>query len=230
MKEITEHLYELQDSAYRDFQAKLIPNVDRERIIGVRMPALRAYAKQLAKEPYVYDFLKELPHAYYEENNLHAALLGILFRDLDTYLSWLEPFVPMIDNWATCDMLSPKVFRKDLNKVYGKVQEWIASGQTYTVRLAVVTLLQFYLDDAFSVEHLDLAAGVQSEEYYVKMAVAWYFSIALVKQYDATIGYFTNPVLEPWTHNKALQKARESLRIDEERKAYLNTLKVKKQK
>lgn len=217
----------MQDEEYRKFHAKLMPNIDPERIIGVRTPALRKYAKEIAKEPVVWDFLEELPHTYYEENNLHGALLSLCYKNLDDYLEKLERFLPYIDNWATCDMMSPKVFRKDLSKVYGKVQGWIQSSRTYTIRFAVVTLLQFFLDDAFLPEHLELVASVHSEEYYVKMAVAWYFSIALVKQYDTAIGYFTTPVLEIWTHNKALQKATESLRIDKERKSYLKSLKIK---
>lgn len=227
MEEIRKELFALQDQDYRAFQAKLIPQIPIETIIGVRTPALRKYAKEAANLPGVLDFLQELPHTYYEENNLHAALLSILYRDLDSYLAQLDRFLPFVDNWAVCDMISPKIFKKDLPFVYVKIKEWLKSGQTYTIRFGVVTLLSYYLDEAFLPEMLRLVADVKSEEYYVKMAAAWYFSIALVKQYDAALPYFTEPVLEPWTHNKAIQKAVESCRIDRETKEYLKSLKMK---
>ncbi len=241
MEEIRQGLFALQDEKYRQFHSKLMPETDPECIIGVRMPALRQYAKELAgrggirkdgkpEDETIRNFLAELPHHYYEENNLHGALLTFLYRDLEEFLKNLEIFLPYIDNWATCDMISPKIFRRDLPRVHGKIREWLKSDHTYTVRFGLVTLLEFFLDDGvFEPEMLDLAAGVLSEEYYVKMAVAWYFSIALVKQYEATIPYFTSdsPVLDPWIHNKALQKAVESRRISDETKAYLKTLKVK---
>lgn len=228
MEEITKGLFALQDETYRAFHSKLMPEISYERIIGVRTLQLRKYAREVAKMPYAQDFLEELPHFYYEENNLHGALLAYFYGDVEEYLNQLEKFLPYVDNWATCDMMSPKVFQKNLPLVYEKVKEWLKSGQTYTMRFGIVTLLGFFLDDAFEPEMLTLVAGVRSEEYYVKMAVAWYFSIALVKQYDAAITFFTEPVLEPWTHNKALQKATESLRIDKQTKDYLKSLKIKK--
>lgn len=224
--DITKDLFELQDLEYRDFHAKLMPNIPKEQIIGVRTPALRAYAKKIAKLPEAKEFIKVLPHAYYEENNLHSALLSLLYRDVEELLEQVEIFLPYVDNWATCDMMSPKAFKKDLPLVYERIKEWIKSDHTYTVRFGVVTLLGFYLDDAFEPEMLDLVAGIKSEEYYVNMAIAWYFSIALVKQYDTTIPYFTTPVLEPWVHNKAIQKAVESLRIGPATKDYLRSLKI----
>lgn len=230
MEQITKDLFALQDEAYRSFHAKLIPEIPYDTIIGVRTPALRKYAKEAAKLPEVHAFLEELPHTYYEENNLHGALLSILYRDLNDYLVQLEKFLPYIDNWATCDMMSPKVFQKNLPLVYEKIKQWLKSGHTYTVRFGIVTLLGYYLEEAFEPEMLRLVADVRSEEYYVKMAVAWYFSIALVKQYDRTIPYFQKPILEPWTHNKALQKAVESYRIDSETKEYLKSLKLKTRK
>lgn len=230
MKEITEELFTLRDEDYRAFHAKLISQVPYEKIIGVRTPALRKYAKEAAKLPCIFDFLKELPHTYYEENNLHAALLSLLYRDLDSYLTELERFLPFVDNWAVCDMISPKIFKKDLQAVYEKIKEWLKSEHTYTVRFGIVTLLSYYLDEAFLPEMLRLVADVRSDEYYIKMAVAWYFSIALVKQYDVTLPCFTEPVLEPWTHNKAIQKAVESYRIDPDTKQYLRSLKVKNTK
>lgn len=230
LQAITKGLFELRDESYRDFHAGLIPNVAPDRIIGVRTPELRKYAKKVAKEPCAEVFLRELPHTYYEENNLHGELLMLLYRELPEFLEHLEVFLPYVDNWATCDLLSPKVFKKDLPLVYEHVKQWLASGQTYTVRFGIVTLLSFFLDEAFDPKMLQLVADVRSQEYYVRMAVAWYFSIALIKQYDAAIPYFTSPVLDVWTHNKAIRKARESYRIDAEKKAYLNTLRLCKSK
>lgn len=228
-RRITEGLFQLQDKNYRMFHAKLIPNISIEKIIGVRTPALRKYAKDTVKLPEVKMFLHELPHTYYEENNLHGEYLGLCYqKDIETYLIELERFLPYVDNWATCDMLSPKIFKKHLSRVYEKVKKWLKSEHTYIVRFAIVTLLGYYLDDAFEPEMLHLVASVESEEYYVKMAVAWYFSIALIKQYDAAIIYLLEAQLEPWVHNKAIQKAVESRRISPERKNYLRSLKIGK--
>lgn len=227
MDKIKKQLFELQDLEYRDFHAKLMPNIDKEKIIGVRTPVLRKLAKQIAKEDYVIEFLNKLPHQYYEENNLHSALISILFKDMEALLKEVERFLPFIDNWATCDMMSPKGFKKDLDLVYLHVKKWLKSKETYTVRFGIVTLLQFYLDDAFDKKYLDDVAKVKSEEYYINMAIAWYFSVALVKQYDAAISYFEKQVLEKWAHNKAIQKGIESYRIPQERKEYLRCLKVK---
>lgn len=225
IREITEGLFALQDPEYRDFHSRLIPDVPKERIIGVRTPALRKYAKKVAGAPACEAFLEALPHEYYEENNLHGALLAIKYKDIDTYIEKLEEFLPYVDNWATCDMMGAKIFEKNLPLVHRRVEGWIESPLTYTVRFGVVTLLGYFLDEAFDEGDLALVAGIPSDEYYVKMAVAWYFSIALVKQYDSAIGYFTERHLDTWTHNKALQKARESLRIDARTKEYLKSLK-----
>ena len=226
MEKITKELWALRDESYFEFHKKLIPTIPEDRIMGVRTPLLRSYAKKVAKYPEVYDFLQELPHAYYEENNLHGALLGLLYKDVEIYLQELEKFLPYVDNWATCDMMGPKVFKKNLPLVYEHVKKWIASGDTYTVRFGVVTLLGYFLDDAFKPEMLDLVASIRSEEYYIKMAMAWYFSMALVKQYDATIPYLQKQVMPAWEHNKAIQKAIESYQIDKETKNYLRSLKV----
>lgn len=228
MEQITRDLFELQDEEYRKFHAKLMPTIDFDKIIGVRTPQLRKYAKQVSKEPYAKNFLKELPHTYYEENNLHSALINLLYKDLEELLEKVEEFLPYVDNWATCDMMSPKLFKKNLPLVYERVKKWIKSENTYTVRFGVVTLLGYFLDDVFEPEMLELVAGIKSEEYYINMAIAWYFSIALVKQYETTIPYFTTPKLDKWTHNKAIQKAIESRRISDETKDYLRTLKIKK--
>ena len=227
-KTITDGLFALKDENYRRFHAKLIPDIPIDNIIGVRTPVLRKYAKEVAKLPETNIFLESLPHIYYEENNLHGALLSLLYpKDIIAFMEQLERFLPYVDNWATCDMLSPKIFKKHLSYVYERVQKWLQSDAVYTIRFGIVTLLGFYLDDAFEPEMLQLVANVRSEEYYVNMAVAWYFSMALVKQYDATLPYIQNRVLEPWTHNKSIQKAIESRRIPQETKAYLRGLKIR---
>ena len=227
-KTITDGLFALKDENYRRFHAKLIPDIPIDNIIGVRTPVLRKYAKEVAKLPETNIFLESLPHIYYEENNLHGALLSLLYpKDIIAFMEQLERFLPYVDNWATCDMLSPKIFKKHLSYVYERVQKWLQSDAVYTIRFGIVTLLGFYLDDAFEPEMLQLVAHVRSEEYYVNMAVAWYFSMALVKQYDATLPYIQNRVLEPWKHNKSIQKAIESRRIPQETKAYLRGLKIR---
>lgn len=227
-KTITDGLFALKDENYRRFHAKLIPDIPIDNIIGVRTPVLRKYAKEVAKLQEANIFLESLPHIYYEENNLHGALLSLLYpKDIIAFMEQLERFLPYVDNWATCDMLSPKIFKKHLPYVYERVQKWLQSDAVYTIRFGIVTLLGFYLDDAFEPEMLQLVANVRSEEYYVNMAVAWYFSMALVKQYDATLPYIQNRVLEPWTHNKSIQKAIESRRIPQETKAYLRGLKIR---
>lgn len=227
-KTITDGLFALKDENYRRFHAKLIPDIPIDNIIGVRTPVLRKYAKEVAKLPEANIFLESLPHSYYEENNLHGALLSLLYpKDIIAFMEQLERFLPYVDNWATCDMLSPKIFKKHLPYVYERVQKWLQSDAVYTIRFGIVTLLGFYLDNAFEPEMLQLVANVRSEEYHVNMAVAWYFSMALVKQYDATLPYIQNRVLEPWTHNKSIQKAIESRRIPQETKAYLRGLKIR---
>lgn len=227
-KTIKDGLFALKDENYRRFHAKLIPDIPIDNIIGVRTPVLRKYAKEVAKLTEANIFLESLPHIYYEENNLHGALLSLLYpKDIIAFMEQLERFLPYVDNWATCDMLSPKIFKKHLPYVYERVQKWLQSDAVYTIRFGIVTLLGFYLDDAFEPEMLQLVANVRSEEYYVNMAVAWYFSMALVKQYDATLPYIQNRVLEPWTHNKSIQKAIESRRIPQETKAYLRGLKIR---
>ncbi len=225
-KRITEKLFSMQDIAYRDFHAKLIPTVDKERVIGVRTPQLRKFAKEFFKDRDAAEFLELLPHKYYEENNLHAFLIEQV-KDYRTAMQLTENFLPYVDNWATCDCFSPKVFKKNPQEVYEKCKLWIVSPQTYTVRYAIVTLLANYLDSEFKEEMLDLVASVRSDEYYINMAIAWYFSMALVKQYDAALPYIREQKMEKWVHNKAIQKSVESYRIDAETKAYLKTLKIK---
>lgn len=223
MTEIQKLLFDRQDLTYRDFQSRLMPTVDPETVIGVRMPALRKLAKELAGTQPAEDFLRQLPHRYYEENNLHGLLLSAM-PDYDAVVAALEAFLPHVDNWATCDLLSPKVFRKHPSELPGQIRRWVADPHPYTVRFGLGMLLSFYLDEAFRPEYLDLAAGVRREEYYVKMMVAWYFATALAKQYAAALPYVEERRLDRWTHNKTIQQAVESYRITPEQKAYLRSL------
>jgi len=224
-EEIRKRLFELQDTEYRDFHAKLIPNIDKETVIGVRTPVLRKYAKEAAKYPGIGEFLAALPHGYYDENNLHGFLIESI-RDYERCLAETERFLPFVDNWATCDLMSPKVFGKHTEELLPVIRKWLASGRTYTVRYGINMLMRFYLDEKFRPEYLGLAADIRSEEYYVRMGVAWYFATALAKQYDTAVSYLENRRLDDWTHNKTIQKARESYRIPKERKEYLKSLKA----
>ena len=219
-------LFAMQDLPYRDFQCKLMPTVAAETVIGVRTPELRKFARAFAKTPEAADFLAILPHQYYEENNLHGFLIESM-KDFDRAIAALDAFLPYVDNWATCDLMRPKVFRKHLPELLGPIRRWLASGETYTVRFGMEMLMAFYLDEAFRPDYLNWVAGVESGEYYVNMMAAWYFATALAKQYDAALPYIQERRLAPWTHNKAIQKAIESYRITDDRKAYLRTLKIK---
>ena len=228
--ELRAALFAMQDENYRDFHAKLIPNVDKETIIGVRVPRMRAYAKTLWKQApeTARAFLEVIPHKYYEENCLHGLLIGVLSETADEALRLIDCFLPYIDNWATCDMLPPKIFASDLARVRETVLPWLASEETYRVRFAIVTLLTFFLEEeTFAQTDLARLAAIHSEEYYVNMAIAWYYSFALIKQYERTIGLFEARTLTPWVQNKSIQKAIESYRIAPETKAYLRTLKIK---
>ena len=224
MQSITEQLFSLQDIQYRQFHSKLMPTVAPEVIIGVRTPELRRLAKKLAKTPEAEEFLHELPHQYYEENNFHGFLIEEV-KDFDACIDELNKFLPYVDNWATCDMMSPKVVKKDLKKLYEWIKVWVDSKETYTVRFGVNMLMKYYLDEAFLPEYPELVASIQSEEYNVKMVAAWYFATALAKQYEQIVPYLTEERLDVWIHNKTIQKAIESYRITKEQKAYLRTIK-----
>ena len=223
---IRKQLFELQDLKYRNFNSSLIPTVDKETVIGVRTPQLRKLAKELSKDPDIGVFLRTLPHKYYEENNLHGLIIEGM-KDYDKCIAEMELFLPYIDNWATCDIISPKVFKKHLHELLDEIKVWIGSDHTYTIRFGIKMLMSFYLDDRFKPECPEMVAGVKSEEYYVNMMIAWYFATALAKQYDAVIPFIEGKRLDKWTHNKAIQKSVESYRITPEQKAYLKTLKVK---
>lgn len=223
---IKEELFEMQDLEYREFHAKLMPTVDKECVIGVRVPVLRKYAKKLAKEPQIGEFLEELPHQYYEENNVHAFVIEQT-KEYEKCLEQVELFLPYIDNWATCDMLSPKVLGKHTKELLEVIKKWIASEQTYTIRFGIGMLMRFYLDEKFDDAYPAMVAHVKSEEYYVNMMIAWYFATALAKQYEAVLPYLTEHKLDLWIHNKTIQKACESYRITKEQKEFLRTLKIK---
>lgn len=226
---IREELFSLQDKKYREFQAKLIPTVDPETVIGVRTPQLRKLAKHLYKETDPAEleaFLKELPHKYFDENQLHAFLISEE-KDYDRCVAQVNAFLPYIDNWATCDQLSPKVFKKHRGELLSHIREWISSDSTYTIRFGIGMLMQHYLDDNFEPAYPEMVAQVRSEEYYVNMMIAWYFATALAKQYETAVTYIEGQKLDVWTHNKAIQKARESYRITPAQKEYIKTLKRK---
>lgn len=220
-----ELLFQLQDKGYRDFQSKLIPTIPVETIIGVRIPSIRKLAKEYGKDPESVEFLKQLPHTYYDENILHALLVAEI-TDYKVCVKEVERFLPYVDNWAVCDIFSPRVFRKNRDRLIDKIKEWSASAHPYTCRFGMEMLMIHFLDEDFRVEYLEIPAAVHSEEYYVNMMIAWFYATALAKQWDAAVGYIEKKCLDPWTHNKTIQKARESYRITREQKEYLKTLKV----
>ena len=225
MTEIQRRLFALQDEGYRDFHAALMPTVDKGLVIGVRSPALRALAKELKGTELAAAFMDELPHRYYEENNLHAALIGHI-RDFEPCLAAVERFLPWVDNWATCDMMNPKALAKDKAALLERIRLWLQSSHTYTVRFGMEMLMNHFLEEDFREEYLALVASVQSEEYYIRMMQAWYFATALAKQYEAAVKVLEQRKLGTWVHNKTIQKARESFRVGEEEKIYLKSLKV----
>ena len=225
MTEIQQRLFALQDAGYRDFHAALMPTVDKALVIGVRMPALRALAKELKGTEPAADFMAQLPHKYYEENNLHAALIGHI-RDFQPCLTALERFLPYVDNWATCDMMNPRALAKDKAALLERIRLWLQSSHTYTVRFGMEMLMNHFLEEDFREEYPALVASVRSEEYYVRMMQAWYFATALAKQYEAAVTYLEQRRLGAWVHNKTIQKARESFRVSQEQKEYLKSLKV----
>ena len=255
--EIRKELMELQDLKFRDFHRKLIPTVDPDQVIGVRTPELRRMAKQWAKREEVRDFLNDLPHSFFDENQLHAFLISEI-KDYALCMEETERFLPYIDNWATCDQLSPKVFKQHKEELLVKIKGWIGAEQsravanhdsqgaetdcegtdsaserserTFTIRFGVRMLMDHFLDEAFDLSGPEMVAKIRSDEYYVNMMIAWYFATALAKQYDAILPFLEEKRLDPWTHNKAIQKAVESYRITDNQKKYLKTLKIKTRK
>ncbi len=226
MTEVQKRLFELRDEKYAAFQAKLTPGIPEEKMIGVRIPLLRSFAKEFAKEPAAAAFLQVLPHQYYDEDMLHCLLISHM-KDYDACVMEIERFLSFVNNWAVCDIMSPKVLKKRLPETLDRIVKWAASGETYTCRFGVEMLMSFYLDEHFKPEYLEIPAVIQSEEYYVNMMLAWFFATALAKQWEATIPYLTENRLGDWVHNKTIQKAVESYRISDEQKTYLKTLRRK---
>ena len=230
-KEIRKMLFNMQDKEYRDFQAKLIPDPEGEpmtsSMIGVRTPELRSMAKALAKEPGIDEFLLDLPHPYFDENQLHAFIISET-RDYGKCMEQVIAFLPYVDNWATCDQMNPKVFGKKNNReaLLKQVKIWLGSKKTYEVRFGIKMLMSHFLDEDFDPKYLQMVARIKSDEYYINMMIAWYFATALAKQYEAALPVIEAKKLSPWVHNKTIQKAVESYRITDEQKTYLRTLKI----
>lgn len=224
--DIHRELLKLQDTGYRDMQVTIIPTVDPGSIIGVRTPALRQLAKELSKRDDIAFFLNDLPHKFFEENQLHAFILSGM-KDAEECIRLVDQFLPYVDNWATCDQMSPKIFRKNKSLLLEYVEKWIKSGHTYVKRFAVGMLMEHFLDEDFKPSYLTKVSKIRSDEYYVNMMTAWYFATALAKQYEVALPYIEGQKLDRWTHNKAIQKAVESYRITPEQKEYLKTLRRK---
>ena len=226
MSIILDDLFKMQDKEYRNFQVKLIPSYNINSIIGVRTPKLKSYAKELIKNDNYLDFLDDLPHKYFDENQLHAFIISEL-KSYDECILYINKFLPYIDNWATCDQLSPKIFKKHTDKLLEQIKIWIKSNDTYTIRFGIGMLMKYYLDDNFKPEYLKWVSSIESNEYYVNMMIAWYFATALAKQYDEAIPYIKDNKLSIWVHNRTIQKAIESYRITDIQKEYLRSLKRK---
>lgn len=223
-EEMQRRLFELQDEKYRLFQAKLMPGVALERIIGVRTPELRKLAKELAKREEVEEFLQDLPHQYYDENNLHGFIISEC-KDYEKTVKYVDDILPYVDNWATCDLLSPKVFKKNRKQLEGEALRWLSSDKTYTVRFGIGMIMSHYLEEDYDSIWLERVALIRSEEYYINMMIAWFFATALAKQWEDTVKYLEQQRLDTWVHKKTIQKAVESYRITEEQKTYLRSLK-----
>lgn len=221
---IQKRLFELSDEKNADFSAKLTPGIDREKFLGVRIPASRKLAKEIIKENEHKDFLNSLPHKYYDENIMHSILISEI-KDYDECIKYVDEFLPYVDNWAVCDTMSPKAFKNKHERLMNDILRWVDSDQTYTIRFGLKILMAHFLDNDFKNEYLKIPAKIKSDEYYINMMIAWFYATALAKQWDSTIVYIENGVLDKWVHNKAIQKARESYRITAEQKEYLKSLK-----
>ncbi len=216
----------MADEKYRNFQSKLIPTVPKEKIIGIRTPILRKFAKDFSKTPEAEIFISSLPHEYYEENNLHAFLLELM-GDYSETAKRVTEFLPFVDNWATCDSMSPKIFGKHKKELLEEIEKWLSAKDTYSVRFGIKMLMEHFLGEDFSLEYPEAVAKIESKEYYIRMMQAWYFATALAKNYDSVLPFIEGRELEKWTHNKAIQKAAESYRITDEQKKYLRMFKIK---
>ena len=226
IQKVQQDLFTMQDLKYRDFHAKLMPTVDKDSVIGVRVPMLRAYAKKFGKTEEAKQFLKILPHQYYEENNLHGLLIDQM-KDYELCIEELIRFLPYINNWATCDILSVKAVKGHLDSYIKNIYQWLESDYTYTIRFGINMLMRYYLEEEFKIEYPEKVAAIRSEEYYVNMVRAWYFATALAKKYDQVLPFLEEQKMDVWTHNKTIQKAIESYRITPEQKEYLRTLKIR---
>jgi 3-methyladenine DNA glycosylase AlkD len=222
-KTVLDSLYAAQDVDYGDFSAKLIPNISRDCFIGVRTPQLREIAKDMVKSGQYKDFISCLPHKYFEENQLHAFIISQM-RDFNMAIKEIERFLPYVNNWATCDQMSPRVFKKNLVLLEKHVCKWIKSKDVYSVRFAIKTMMQYWLDNEFDTKYADMVANVKSDEYYINMMRAWYFATAAAKQFDAILPYFRHGKLDEWTRLRAIQKSCESFRVSDKNKEILRTL------
>lgn len=223
---LEQSLFAMRDEKYKSFQAPLIPSVESERIIGVRTPHLRAFAKNFAKTDAAAGFLSDLPHYYYDENNLHAFMIETI-RDFDSLISALDAFLPFVDNWATCDLMRPPAFKCAANRLLPVIDRYLASTHTYTVRFGIELLMTHFLDDNFSGDILRRVASVQSDEYYINMMCTWFFATALAKHFDETLPYIETHALSPDVHNKTIQKSVESRRLTTEEKNFLKSMRIK---
>ena len=223
---LQKELFQLQDLKYKEFHQKLMPTVNPDKIIGIRTPVLRKFAKDFSKRAEAESFIKNLPHKYYEEDNLHAFLLEEI-KDYNVLIEELNIFLPFVDNWATCDMMRPKILKKHKTELLEDIKRWLTSKDTYTIRFAVNCLMNYYLEEDFKTEYLEWVKNIESDEYYINMVRAWCFATALAKQYDETIKILESNAIDKWTHNKTIQKAIESYRITKEQKEYLKNLKIK---
>lgn len=221
---IQKRLFELSDEKNADFSAKLTPGIDREKFLGVRIPASRKLAKEIIKENEHKDFLNSLPHKYYDENILHSILISEI-KDYDECIKYVDEFLPYVDNWAVCDTMSPKAFKNKHERLMNDILRWVDSDQIYAIRFGLKMLMAHFLGNDFKKEYLEIPAKIKSDEYYINMMIAWFYATALAKQWESTIVYIENGVLDKWVHNKAIQKARESYRITAEQKEYLKSLK-----
>ncbi len=227
MNKILNDLFSFQDTGYRDFNSKLIPNIEKENVIGVRVPVLRKYVKEIKNTTLADEFLNSLPHKYLEENILHALLLENI-KSYDETVKALNEFLPYVDNWAVCDIMSIKIFKKNTDILQKQLDIWLNSTKAYTIRFAIKMYMTYYLDENFDVSYMTKISEIHSDEYYVNMMIAWYFATALAKQYNIAIKFIENKKLPLWVHNKTIQKAIESYRITTNQKEYLRTLKIQK--
>ena len=223
---IQEKLFKYQDLGYREFNSKLIPNIDKETMIGVRIPDIRKIEKSLSTEEKE-EFLLKLPHKYFEENMLHGIIISNM-KDYNKVITNLEKFLPYVDNWAVCDSISPKILKKNREKVITNVLSWIKSNHTYVCRFGIGMIMQLYLEDEyFKRTYLDIIAEIKTEDYYINMMRAWTFQVALVKQWKEAIVYIEKGLLDEFTHNKTISKSCDSYKIEKEKKEYLKTLRRK---